>query len=63
MERRQDGSFTNVNGLGSSAASVAGSSSGAGAGTGSAKILRRQSEGLAKWLDGELEGFALSTGL
>jgi hypothetical protein len=55
-------SYTSLNGLGSSAASVAGSLSGAGGG-GSLKILKRQAEELGKWLDGELEGFTLSSGL
>jgi hypothetical protein len=53
--RRHDASFTSLNGLRSSAASEGGG--------GSLKILKRQAEELGKWLDGELEGFTLPSGL
>lgn len=52
------------NGVRSSAASDAGSTgTGMGIGKGSVRVVRRQAEELAKWLDGELDGFVLSGSL
>lgn len=45
----------------SSAASDAGSTSTVGGG--SVRVLKRQAEELAKWLDGEMEGFVLGPAL
>jgi hypothetical protein len=53
-ERRQDGNYTNLNGLGAGAAAPTG---------GSIKVVKRLAEELAKCLDIELEGFTLSSGL
>lgn len=53
-----------TNGVASSAASDNGSlRSGSVAGTVSLRALKRQTEELAKWLDGELEGFVLAPAL
>ena len=63
-KRLGNASYTSLNGLRSSATSLAGSVTGGGGGVGgSLKIVKKQAEELGKWLDGELEGFTLSSGL
>lgn len=60
--RERDMSGGSLRALGSAAPSETGSAGSTGTRTGSIMGIRRQAEEVGKWLDGQLGGFALSSG-